>query len=279
MLRWLLLRAYRIPRSPVRPTPDELGLRAEDVELSACDGTRLRGWYLPARRSTGAGPAVVVMHGWGSASPDLLPAAPALIDAGLSALFLDARGHGRSAATTFMSMPRFAEDLEAGVAWLRRRDEVAASRVGVVGHSVGAGAALLAAARDPLIARVVAIASMAHPEELLPRARGLRPAPRAVTNRVMRTIEDTIGHRFEDFAPVNTIRDVRAPIIVVHGLADTTVPPRDAERLVAAAGDRAQLRLVPGAGHRSLTPFLPLLPELASFLRADPLDHAEDTGP
>ncbi len=299
MLRWLLLRVYRIPPTPTNPTPADLGLTAEDVELTALDGTTLRGWFLPAATGettaattgetvapatsettadAGPGAAVVLLHGWGSASTDLLPAAPGLLAAGLSVLLVDVRGHGRSDPVDFMSMPRFAEDLETAVAWLRTDPRVDADRIGVVGHSVGAGACLLAASRDAGIAAVVAIAAMAHPAELIRSSRGLRPAPEPLATRVLTTIEDTIGHRFDAFAPIATIRRVTAPVVVLHGDDDTTVPPRDAARLVDAAGGSARLRLVPGAGHRAVAPFLPLVPELATFLRGALTDPGRPAG-
>lgn len=272
MLRRVLMRVYRIPATPTTPTPQDLGLEAEDVHLDTVDGTGLRGWFLPAHGPSvdpGApGPAVVVLHGWGSSGADLLPAVPALVAAGLSALLLDARGHGRSEATSFMSMPRFTEDLEAGIAWLRRDPRIDPDRLGVVGHSVGAGASLLAASRDPRLGAVVSIASMAHPAELIRASRGLRRAPAGLSGRVLTTIEDTIGHRFDSFAPVHTIARTAAPVVVVHGTHDRTVPLRDAARLVDAGGPHALLRLVPGAGHRSVTPFLPVVEELAGFLLA-----------
>lgn len=290
MLRWLLLRVYRIPPTSTNPTPAELGMAAEDVELTAADGTRLRGWFLPGPAAATADdegddpgadtgptdppptvavrwPAVVVLHGWGSAATDLLPAAGDLAAAGLPLLFLDARGHGRSDPVDFMSMPRFAEDLDTAITWLRRDPRIDPDRIGVVGHSVGAGACLLAASRDPRIAAVVAIAAMAHPAELIRASRGLKPAPPPFATRVLTTIEDTIGHRFDAFAPINTITRISAPVVVVHGTADTTVPPRDAARLVDAGGPRTRLRLIPGAGHRSVTPFLPLIAEFGGFLR------------
>lgn len=296
MLRWLLLRVYRIPPTPTNPTPADLGLPAEDVELSAVDGTTLRGWFLPAMPGTGdpathhsgtgdpvprraaPGATVVVLHGWGSAATDLLPAAPRLVAAGLSLLLIDVRGHGRSDPVDFMSLPRFAEDLEAAISWLRSDPRVDPDRIGVIGHSVGAGACLLAASRDPGIAAVVAIAAMAHPAELIRSSRGLRPAPEALATRVLTTIEDTIGHRFDAFAPINTIGRITAPVVVLHGDDDTTVPPRDAARLVDAAGGVARLRLVPGAGHRAVTPFLPLVPELATFLRRALTDPGRPAG-
>ena len=268
LLRPLLLRLYRLPVRSAHVTPVDLGLEAHDVVLTTVDGSRLRGWFLPADgpHDGGAHPAVVVMHGWASAAEDLLPAAPALNRAGLSLLFVDARGHGRSDAAEFMSMPRFAEDLQAAVAWLRERPDVDAARVALVGHSVGAGAALLVASRDPGIAAVVSIASMAHPREMIGRSFRRYHAPQIVVRAVLRTIERTIGHRFDDFAPLHTISLIEAPVLVLHGLDDHTVSTDDAKRLVAS-GPSATLRLVPGADHRGLDGFLPVLPEVAGHLR------------
>lgn len=265
LLRRLLLRLYRIPAREVTATPATFGLAAEDVDLAAADGTRVRGWFVPAATDRGRGPAVVVMHGWGSAAADLLPAVGTLTAAGLSTLLVDARGHGRSDPADFMSMPRFAEDVETTVAWLRDDPRVDPDRVGLVGHSVGAGACLLAAAHDPRIAAVVAIASMAHPAEMIGRSMRARRVPRRVERAVLHTIEHTIGHAFDDFAPLHTIGRVDAPVLVLHGMDDRTVPPRDARRL-AAAGRDVTLRLVPDAGHDRLDDFLPSLPEVARHL-------------
>lgn len=272
MLRRLLLRLYRLPQRPAPRPPADLGLDAHDVELAAVDGARLRGWYLPAPPDPGAErpgaprPAVVLVHGWASAAEDLLPAVPALLDAGFPVLALDARGHGRSEPAEFMSMPRFAEDAEAAVAWLRARPEVDPDRIALIGHSVGAGACLLAAARDPRIAAVVSIASMAHPRETIGRSFRRFRAPRALVRAAVATIERTIGEPLDGFAPVNTIARIGAPVLVLHGTDDPTVPPADAERLAAAGGPATRLRLVPGADHRTLEAFVPVLPEVVGFL-------------
>jgi len=267
LLRTLLLRLYRLPARSVHLTPADLDLEAHDVEFEAVDGARLRGWFLPADEVDDGGthPVVVVMHGWASAAEDLLPAAPAVIRAGLSMLFIDARGHGHSDAVEFMSMPRFAEDLHTAVAWVRERPDVDAARIALVGHSVGAGAALLVAARDPGIAAVVSIASMAHPREVISRSFRRYRAPQPIIRAALRTIERTIGHRFDDFAPLHTIARIDAPVLVLHGLDDHTVPTGDARRL-AERGPLATLRLVPGANHRSLDGFLPVLPEIVAHL-------------
>lgn len=276
MLRRLLLRLYRLPERRLLPHPADLDLTAQDVELLAADGTRLRGWYVPADPDAagttelaedGPHPAVIMMHGWASSGGDLLPAAPHVVGAGLPMLLLDARGHGRSDAADFMSMPRFAEDVEAAVRWLRSHPDIDPDRIALVGHSVGAGACLLVASRDPRIAAVVSIASMAHPREMIGRSFRRHRAPRWLIRAALRTIERTIGHRFDDFAPLHTIGRVAAPVLVLHGRDDRTVPPSDAVRLAEAGGSSTTLRLVSGADHHDLDGFVPVIDEVLAHLR------------
>ena len=269
MLRRVLLRLYRLPDRADGSLPADLDLSAEDVEITTQDGARLHGWYIPATGSNGGRrPAVVVMHGWASAGADLLPAAPAVVGAGIPMLMIDARGHGRSDPVDFMSMPRFAEDVDLAVTWLRSRGDVDPERIALIGHSVGAGACLLVASRDPRIAAVVSIASMAHPRELISQSFRRYHVPRPLIRIALRTIEGTIGHAFDDFAPLRSITRIDAPVLVLHGRDDSTVSSVDAARLADAGGPRTTLRIVPGAGHRSLEGFLPVLDEIVGFLRA-----------
>jgi hypothetical protein len=65
------------------------------------------------------------------------PLAPHLHGAGFHAFFLDVRNHGLSDGDRFVSMPRFADDLEVAIGWLRQH--AAVTSIGVIGHSVGAG--------------------------------------------------------------------------------------------------------------------------------------------
>ena len=66
-------------------------------------------------------------------------------------------------------MPRFAEDLGQAIAWLKRHHPGRAEQIAVLGHSVGAGAALLETSRNRDIAAVISIAAFAHPAEVTKR--------------------------------------------------------------------------------------------------------------
>lgn len=224
------------------------GLAATDVSLPGPGGSTLRGWFCRPEQVAGRPSGAVVLHGWGGSAADLAPIARPLLDAGVRTLLLDARCHGRSDDAEFTSMPRFAEDVAAGVRWLRDQPHLDPERILLAGHSVGAGACLLAARDDPRIAAVVSLSSMADPREMMTRLLTGSHLPKPFARLALRYVEHLIGLRFSEFAPLTTLPALSVPVLLVHGEHDVVVPVADARRLAAAAPD-ATLLVVPGAGH------------------------------
>ncbi len=247
LLPWALHRAIRrglaAPRIASAQLPDGLPWRTAWVPTR--NGKRLHGWFIPAGEHA---PALVIMHGWGGNSATMLPLAAPLHRAGHTLLMVDARCHGDSDDDSFASLPRFSEDIEAALDWLARQPEVDAARLGIIGHSVGAGAALLAASRRPSLRAVVSLAAFAHPATMMRRwlaAKGIPYWPLGAY--ILAYVQRVIGHRFDAIAPVHTIARVASPVLLVHGLEDETVPLADAEALLAA-GRAGQVRLLAVAG-------------------------------
>ena len=256
---------FRAPRIRETGSPADHGLVYETIWIPTVRGRRLHGWWLPAPRARST---LVLVHGWGGNAELMMPLAVPLRRAGLNLLLFDARNHGRSDADTFSSLPRFAEDLGAAITWLKQRYPRRCNRVAVLGHSVGAGAALFAATRSRDIAAVISIAAFAHPADVTARSLAPLRLPRGVTALVIRYVEWVIGHRFDFIAPVGSIRRVLCPVLLVHGQADTLVPVEDARRIFAQA-DQGRVRLleVPDAGHDSVERIEDHLDALLAFLR------------
>jgi dipeptidyl aminopeptidase/acylaminoacyl peptidase len=269
LLPWLIHRAYRAPRIPERGTPADLGLPYQAVHIPTVNGKRLFAWLVPAGGGGEKAPAVAVIHGWGGNAEHMLPFAALFHRAGYSTLLLDARNHGRSDADGFSSMPRFAEDLEFGLDWLARQPSIDRRRLALLGHSVGAGAALMVAARRHDLSAVVSVAAFAHPAELMRRQMRAHKIPyRPVGWLVLRFIERTIGARFDDIAPCNTIGRVACPVLLVHGDEDRRAPLADARRIHAnRRDDRVELLVLPGAGHDSIEAIETHGKTLLAFLR------------
>lgn len=247
--RWALHRSFRVQRLPPSSRPQDLGLTAKEFRIPTARGKTLWGCLIAAP-SSGPAPAVVAMHGWGADHSSLLPLIPALNQAGMTVLLVDARNHGRSDGDTFSSMPRFAEDIGAALDWLARHAQVDQSRLAVLGHSVGGGAALLAASRRADIRAVVSLSAFDHPERVMrDYLRRLRIPYRPWGWLACRYVERVIGHRFDHIAPVSTVTHVRCPILIGHGAADDTVPVAAAQAIHAAAAGKSQLRILENTGH------------------------------
>lgn len=251
LTRWLIHHFYRAPRIIEQKTPSTLGLPYRETWIPGANDTRLFAWFIP----TGDQPAptVLIMHGWGSNAEMMLPFAQLLHEAGYAVLLLDARNHGRSDGDSFSSMPRFAEDLEHGLDWVMQQPLTDPRRCFLLGHSVGAGAALLLASRRQDVAGVISIAAFAHPGLLMRRQLSAHHVPyRPLGWLVLRYIEWVIGYRFDDIAPCNTIRRIICPVLLAHGEADRTVTPEDARTIYAnRPGEQVELLLLPDADHES----------------------------
>jgi dipeptidyl aminopeptidase/acylaminoacyl peptidase len=272
-LRWLahqaMLRALRAPRVPHAQGPLDLGLPADgvrEVEIDGLRGKRLFAWLVtPDEAVARPLPAVLVMHGWGSNAAMMLPVVSPLRAAGFAVLLLDARCHGRSDDEDFASMPRFAEDNFSGLAFLRAQPGIAADRIALIGHSVGAAATLLHASRRHDVRAVVSLSAFAHPREVMRRWMAAKRVPYPVLGwYVLRHVEHVIGASFDDIAPLATIVRATCPVLLVHGRQDTAVPFADAERLAAAA-PRVTLLAVDG-DHDLRDALSPHTAELVAFL-------------
>lgn len=245
--RWAIRRGLSAPRVAERRDPGDFGLGFRPVEFPTARGRTLRGWFIPSERA--AAPAVAVLHGWGGNADTMLPLAAPLRRLGCAVLLFDARCHGMSDGDAFVSLPRFAEDLEHALDWLRRQPGIDAARIAAVGHSVGAGAALLAASRSTALVAVVSIAAFAHPQAMMRRWLAWRRIPyRPVGWAILEYVQHVIGTRFDRIAPVNTIRSVRCPVLLAHGTEDVTVPADEAREIYARRGhDRVELLLIAGS--------------------------------
>ena len=265
-LRWAVHRSLAPERVIETRTPADVGLPFQAVSLPTENGKSLFGWYIAATR-TGSVPVVVLLHGWGGNAETLLPLAQPLHEAGFALLFIDARCHGQSDEDSFASMPRFAEDLGHTIDWLKQREDIDQDAIAAIGHSVGAGAVLLGASWRNDLAAVVSIAAFTHPVAMMRRwfaAKGIPYWP--IGWLMLCYVEWVIGHRFDDIAPINTIRQVTCPTLLVHGAEDTTVPVSEAQAIYAnRSGEHVQLKVVAGS-HDDYADLDRELPLLVAFL-------------
>jgi alpha-beta hydrolase superfamily lysophospholipase len=125
------------------------------VTLAARDGIALSGMlYEAAARPA---PAVVLVHMLGRSKDEWTRVAERLQDAGVTALAIDLRGHAGSAGNG-SELPLMVGDVQAAVSWLAAQPGTRAGGLAIVGASLGANLAAIAAADSPAV-RAIALLS------------------------------------------------------------------------------------------------------------------------
>jgi uncharacterized protein len=277
-------------RFPPTMTPADLGLPFEPTTVPS-EGIDLPAWFIPGRDGA-PGPGVVLIHGWESARDRTLPLAHFLHAAGFHCLTFDVRGHGENPAEALpVSAGEFGIDGLAAFGAIIERPEVTSGAL--VGHSMGAIGAILAAAADPRVAAVVATSSPADPYRLTRQtfrlARLPIPDPIAyplawLTTRVFLRPR---GHVVTEISATDAIARFRGPILLAHGDEDQVVPFSHMARLAAAArraraadpaAEPVETMVVPGGQHSWLYEDAAYRAGVARFLAAaldGPLDPDE----
>ena len=160
---------------------------AEEVTVRTAAGVKLTGTLtLPTMRPSGRVPAIVTITGSGPEDRDeasvtlgdyrpFRELADTLGRRGIAVLRLDDRGvNGSDLGLQSVTSADFADDIRAGVAYLRTRGEIDPARIGLVGHSEGGIIAPVVAESDPRLAGIVhggqRVDGTGHP----PRAAGMR---------------------------------------------------------------------------------------------------------
>jgi fermentation-respiration switch protein FrsA (DUF1100 family) len=239
-------------------TPAALGLTFTSVALTAADGVRLTGWWVPCLRggkdipgrnetlrmtsgggssaadAGAAGPVVLFFHGNAANLSALVALAGFFHARGVSFFAVDYRGYGTSAGKP--SEAGFTLDARAAWDWLRAQG-VPRGRIVIYGHSLGAALAARLAAEE-LVAGVVlegsfpslyAIARYHCPWLILP------------------------AFLFRDrFETAHWVSRSRCPVLIVHGEHDSISPVAFGRDVFASAPEPKRFFLIPEAGHNDM---------------------------
>lgn len=223
--------------------------RFQTVSFQSADGIRLAGWY---GEGSGGDVTIIVCHGWPGDKSDMRGLTEALGRSGFDVLAFDFRGWGESDGGPVTLGYRESQDVVGAVRFVRERRAGRAGRIGAVGLSMGAAAAILAAARTPEIEAVVADSSYARLDQEVHRVstKLWRPLSPLAHSSARWLGERLIGTSLTCVSPVEAIGRISPrPVLIIHGTRDRLTDVQDAHLLYQASGDPKALWLVERAGH------------------------------
>ena len=209
-------------------SPDAAGFRdARTLTLTTPDHERLIAWYRPPQPGQ---PLILYFHGNANNLGGDARRLEALATGGYGILAVDYRGYGGS--TGVPSEEGLLADAETTLA---KATELGFGPQNTVlyGHSLGTGVAVAMAARHEVAALILEA-----------------PFTSAVAVAQARYWIFPVGALMLDpFHSDERIKSVHAPLLVIHGTADGTIPVRFGEKLFALANEPKQFVAISEGGH------------------------------
>ena len=279
-----ILASFRTAAQEPKPdysAPADAPYSAEEVVIKTPAGHTLAGTLTLPKGASRANPvgAIVTVTGSGPQDRDgtlglqgyrpFRQIADSLARRGIAALRMDDRGTGASGGTFKGSTSAdFAEDVRAGLAYLRTRTEIASDRLGVIGHSEGAVITPMVAEKEPTLRALVLLAGVAEPARsaLHFQIRNgyehdttLTPAKRdsliaAIPKKIDGMMDaDPWMKFFLSYDPAATMRRVKTPVLILTGSHDQQAVPEQVPLMAAAfkegGNTKVTARVLPDLNH------------------------------
>ncbi|MDC0038657.1 alpha/beta hydrolase [Gammaproteobacteria bacterium] len=204
----------------------------EPITLTTSDGLSLRSWWHPGDNFHSR-PVVMILHGNAGHAGYRFPKFAALMEAGFNVLFLEYRGYGGNPGNPTESGLK--QDTAAAIRYLGDQGFPTAQVV-LYGESLGCGLAIDQASNKRFAAVVLeapytSIADVAQDHYWFLPARWLTR---------------------DRFDSLSKIKQINAPLLILHGNKDQVIDPEHGRRMFAAASEPKAAVFVPGAGHNDL---------------------------
>lgn len=206
-------------------------------------GYLLSGWFA---LHTPQAPVIIVAHGTPGNRVSMISRAAFLYAHGYNVLLFDFQSYGRSQGVVSTLGLVESEDILAAISYIHSLPATSDSKIGVLGLSMGATAAILAAARTNDIVALVAESCPVDATRVpgdVPNA-AVRAADREL-------VEDAYGVDITKARPIDVVNRLagRTALFFINGGADTVTPLSGMRSLYQAAGEPKSYWIVPAAHH------------------------------
>jgi uncharacterized protein len=227
----LLHRTFIYLPDRTRSAPEAMGLpEVQEITLKAADGVNLIAWYLPAR---GTKPTLLYFTGVAGCVGTRAEKIRRLQSAGYGVFMLNYRRYGGSGG--WPSEAKNAADAACAYDWLWSHG-LKPSEIVAYGESIGTGVATQLSLVRPVKSLVLEAPFTSIPE---------------------------VGRQVWWFLPLNLImadkyrnidhvKNVRVPLLILHGARDSLIPVHHARQLYAAAHEPKTLAILPRGDHNNL---------------------------
>jgi uncharacterized protein len=239
-----------------RTAAEKDGVEFRVVELTAADGAILRAWFMRPPETNGD--AVILLHGVSDNRMGTYGYGKWLVQHHYAVLLPDARAHGNSTGLASYGLKE-ADDIHRWVDWI----ETAAHPHCMfgLGESMGAAQLLQSLPKEPRFCAIVAESPFATFREVAYArfGRQFHTGPwlgrtffRPAVDVGFLYVRLHYGLNMEEASPEQAVIGTRIPILLIHGMQDSNIPPYHSDLIQAKNPSSIVVWRVPGsASHRS----------------------------
>lgn len=221
--------------------PSDIGLKYEEIDFKSADGIKLNGWLIPNNKTKAA---IIVMHGYPADKANLLGIAEFLAE-DFNVFLFDFRSFGKSQGkyTTAGYLER--NDLLGAINYLEKEKNL--TKIGLYGFSLGGAVALMTQHKNvKAIVTDSSYAKLSHMVEHMYRIFFIFKYPLVYLTKLYGILFLKID--IDDASPVDSIKNLKIPILLIHAEKDSQIPASEAY-LLHNSNKKAELWIVENADH------------------------------
>lgn len=222
----------------------------EDITIKSYDGLNLHGRFY---KCEGSNKYSIMFHGYkGEARRDFSGGVRENLSVGLNLYLVDQRGHGESDGRTITFGVKERHDL---ITWLQYVIKKHGEDIQILieGISMGAATVLFAANYNfpKCVKGIFADSPYTSPKDITMKvATEDMHIPKPFAYMLLSSSAFLYAHfRFNSINAIDTVKDAKVPILIIHGLDDRYVPHEMSEKIQKSNPEMIDLLEVEGAGH------------------------------
>lgn len=229
-------------------------LQKEQVYTASKHDYKLYGTYIENLKSTKN--TIILVHGLGGSRWSVMKYTDMYLDKGFNVLIYDGRDHGYSGGDNVTYGYYEKDDLDKWVQWVYKKNK--GGIIGVHGESMGAVTALLQSKMDETKKRVsfyIADSGYSDLNDIfalrLKEDYKIKFTIAAKPLLFYANIINKINNEFDfnQVSPINDIKNVKTPIMFIHGANDKYIPKYMSEEMYKAKSGIKKLYIAPNSNH------------------------------
>ena len=232
--------------------PRDGGLISDEVTLKTGEGISLSCWLVRSQLTPRG--TIIYLHGVSECKIVGLPLAKLLHETGFHVFLYDSRRHGDSGGRYCTYGFYEKHDVSTVINYLEQQPDLDLGNIGVFGSSMGSAVAIQAAALDKRIKAVVAESGFATLRTIFDdyQKRMIKMPWHYLRNLVIKRSEHLAHFKANAVSPLEAVKNVHAPLFILHGTADNLIKHEYSELLFKNANAPKELWLIPGARHNDM---------------------------